>query len=203
LWEHSAPKGSLVGESERKIRQATATIDAFGKAVVWLDEIDKVFSGIKSSGHTDGGTTSGMFGHFLTWMQETRSPVLIMATANNISELPPEFMRAGRFDAMFFVDIPTLAERFEIIKIMNARYGSRIAVEYAENLQGWSGAEIEQLAKDSLFDGLAVAFESIVPLSRTMKEEITALRDWAKTRARRANLPDNEDLTKKVRRIKE
>jgi len=203
LWEHSAPKGSLVGESERKIRQATATIDAFGKAVVWLDEIDKVFSGIKSSGHTDGGTTSGMFGHFLTWMQETRSPVLIMATANNISELPPEFMRAGRFDAMFFVDIPTLAERFEIIRIMNARYGSQIPVEYAENLQGWSGAEIEQLAKDSLFDGLAAAFESIVPLSRTMKEEITALRDWAKTRARRANLPDNEDLTKKVRRIKE
>jgi hypothetical protein len=85
----SALKGSLVGESERKIRQATATIDAFGKAVVWLDEIDKVFSGIKSSSYTDGGTTSGMFGHFLTWMQETRSPVLVMATANNISELPP------------------------------------------------------------------------------------------------------------------
>ena len=199
----SALKGSLVGESERKIRQATATIDAFGKAVVWLDEIDKVFSGIKSSGHTDGGTTSGMFGHFLTWMQETRSPVLVMATANNISELPPEFMRAGRFDAMFFVDIPTLAERLSIIKIMNARYGSQIAVEYAENLQGWSGAEIEQLAKDSLFDGLSAAFESIVPLSRTMKEDITALREWAKTRARRANLPEDEELTKKVRRIKE
>ena len=199
----SALKGSLVGESERKIRQATATIDAFGKAVVWLDEIDKVFSGIKSSGHTDGGTTSGMFGHFLTWMQETRSPVLVMATANNISELPPEFMRAGRFDAMFFVDIPTLAERLSIIKIMNARYGSQIAVEYAENLQGWSGAEIEQLAKDSLFDGLQSAFESIVPLSRTMKEDITALREWAKTRARKANLPEDEDLTKKARRIKE
>jgi hypothetical protein len=91
----------------------------------------------------------------------------------------------------------------EIIKIMNARYGSQIPIEYAENLQGWSGAEIEQLAKDSLFDGLAAAYESIVPLSRTMKEEITTLPDWAKTRARRANLPDNEELTKKVRRIKE
>ena len=91
----SALKDSLVGESERKIRQATATIEAFGKAVVWLDEIDKAFAGVKSSGKTDGGTTSAMFGHFLTWMQETTSPVLVMATANNIRELPPEFLRAG------------------------------------------------------------------------------------------------------------
>ena len=134
----SALKGSLVGESERKIRQATATIDAFGKAVVWLDEIDKGFSGVKSSGQTDGGTTSSMFGHFLTWMQETQSPVLVMATANNIKELPPEFMRAGRFDAMFFVDIPTITERREIIHIMNTRYGSEIPEDFAENLQGWS-----------------------------------------------------------------
>ena len=138
-FDISALKGSLVGESERKIRQATATIDAFGRAVVWLDEIDKGFSGVKSSGHTDGGTTSSMFGHFLTWMQETKSPVLIMATANNISELPPEFMRAGRFDAMFFVDIPTINERSEIIHIMNNRYGSKIPDDFAENLQGWSG----------------------------------------------------------------
>ena len=199
----SALKGSLVGESERKIRQATSTIDAFGRAVVWLDEIDKVFSGVKSSGHTDGGTTSSMFGHFLTWMQETTSPVLVMATANNISELPPEFMRAGRFDAMFFVDIPTLNERAEIIRIMNARYGSKIPDDFVENLQGWSGAEIEQLAKDCLFDGLQTAFENIVPLSRTMKEEITALREWAKTRARKANTSEDEDQTKKVRRIRE
>jgi AAA+ superfamily predicted ATPase len=199
----SALKGSLVGESERKIRQATATIDAFGKAVVWLDEIDKVFSGIKSSGHTDGGTTSGMFGHFLTWMQETRSPILVMATANNISELPPEFLRAGRFDAMFFVDIPTLTERAQIIRIMNTRYSSQIPLDYAEKLQGWSGAEIEQLAKDSLFDGLDPAFENIVPLSRTMKEEITSLREWARTRARKANSPEEENLNKTLRRIKE
>jgi AAA+ superfamily predicted ATPase len=199
----SALKGSLVGESERKIRQATATIDAFGKAVVWLDEIDKVFSGIKSSGHTDGGTTSGMFGHFLTWMQETRSPILVMATANNISELPPEFLRAGRFDAMFFVDIPTLTERAQIIRIMNTRYSSQIPLDYAEKLQGWSGAEIEQLAKDSLFDGLEPALENIVPLSRTMKEEITALREWAKTRARKANTAEEESQNKTLRRIKE
>jgi len=197
----SALKGSLVGESERKIRQATTTIDAFGKAVVWLDEIDKVFSGVKSSGHTDGGTTSSMFGHFLVWMQETTSPILIMATANNIAQLPPEFLRAGRFDAMFFVDLPTLKERCRIIEIMNARYITSIPDTHAEMLSGWTGAEIEQLAKDSLFDGLGAALENIVPLSKTMKEDITALREWAKTRARKANATDDEKL-KKIRRIR-
>ena len=159
-----------MGESERKIRQATATIDAFGNAVVWLDEIDKGFAGVKSSGKTDGGTTSAMFGHFLTWMQETISPVLVMATANNIQELPPEFLRAGRFDAMFFVDIPTIEERKQIINNMNRRYGSAIPDEYATQLNGWTGAEIEQLAKDSLFDGLEGALKTIVPLSKPWRK---------------------------------
>lgn len=197
----SALKGSLVGESERKVRQATATIDAFGKAVVWLDEVEKTFSGVKSSGRTDGGTTSAMLGHFLTWLQETTSPVLVMATANNIQELPPEFLRAGRFDAMFFVDVPTTEERSQIIEIMNRRYGAAIPVEYAEQLNGWTGAEIEQLAKDSLFDGLEVAYESIVPLSKTMKEEITSLQEWARTRARRANATEQDQSTRTVRRV--
>ena len=197
----SSLKGSLVGESERKMRQATATIDAFGRAVIWLDELDKTFSGVKSSGQTDGGTTSGMFGHFLVWLQETRSPILVMATANNISGLPPEFMRAGRFDAMFFVDIPNRSEREAIIEIMNQRYGSQIPAEYAEKLTEWTGAEIEQLAKDSLFDGLENACEAIVPLSKTMKEDISALQDWAKTRARRASKIEDEPI-KAVRRIR-
>jgi MoxR-like ATPase len=194
----SALKGSLVGESERRIRQATATIDAFGKGVVWLDEIDKGFAGVKSSGNTDGGTTASMFGHFLTWMAETTSPVLVMATANNIQELPPEFMRAGRFDAMFFVDIPTTKEREKIIGIMNSRYGSEIPDEYATQLNSWTGAEIEQLAKDSLFDGLEDALKSIVPLSKTMKEDISALQNWATTRARKANTPDETDTANTV-----
>jgi hypothetical protein len=198
----SALKGSLVGESERKIRQATATIDAFGKAIVWLDELEKGFAGVKSSGRTDGGTTSAMFGHFLTWLQETTSPLLVMATANNIQELPPELLRAGRFDAMFFVDLPTTQERLQIITIMNRRYGSEIPQEYCQQLSGWTGAEIEQLAKDSLFDGLEEALENIVPLSKTMKEDITALQQWSTTRARRANTPEKTEETKSVRRIK-
>jgi hypothetical protein len=196
----SSLKSSLVGESEQKIRQATATIDAFGKSVVWLDEIDKVFAGVKSSGRTDGGTTSAMFGHFLTWMQETTSPVLVMATANNIRELPPEFLRAGRFDALFFVDLPNASERLEIIRIMNRRYNSEIEEDYCRQLGGWTGAEIEQLAKDSLFDGLEEASKTIVPISRTMKEEISALQQWAATRARKANIVE-ETETKNIRRI--
>ena len=85
---------------------------------------------------------------------------------------------------------------------MNSRYGSQIPVEYSEKLQGWTGSEIEQLAKDSLFDGLEKAIETIVPLSKTMKEDIQALRDWATTRSRKANLPEEIESSKKIRRIK-
>jgi SpoVK/Ycf46/Vps4 family AAA+-type ATPase len=126
--------------------------------------------------------------------------MLMMATANNIGQLPSEFLRAGRFDALFFVDIPTINERGQIINIMNERYGSDIPPEYAEQLEGWTGAEIEQLAKDALFDGLDEARQNIVPLSKTMKEEICALQQWAATRARKANNPDERE-PKPVRRI--
>ena len=197
-------KNALVGESERRMREATRLIDAFGKAVVWIDEIEKAFAGTKSSGaDTDAGTTAGMFGHFLTWMQETQSSVLVMATANNISQLPPEFIRAGRFDATFFVDLPTLTERQEIIRIMNRKWGSDISLSYAERLHGYTGAEIEQLAKDSLFDGLDQAFNALVPLSRTMREEIESLRQWAKTRSRLANTPEESpEEQRKIRPVK-
>jgi DNA polymerase III delta prime subunit len=196
----SALKDSLVGESERKIRQATATIEAFGKAVVWLDEVDKAFAGVKSSGKTDGGTTSAMFGHFLTWMQETGSPVLVMATANNIRDLPPEFLRAGRFDALFFVDLPNVTERREIIRIMNRKYKTYLQEDLSGRLNGWTGAEIEQLVKDSLFDGLDEAMAAIVPLSKTMKEEIDSLQQWATTRARKASSVEEPEV-KNIRRI--
>jgi SpoVK/Ycf46/Vps4 family AAA+-type ATPase len=125
-----------------------------------------------------------------------------MATANNIKELPPEFLRAGRFDALFFVDVPSEKERLDIIRIMNNRYGSQISDTYCQQLNGWTGAEIGQLAKDSLFDGLEEALKAIVPLSKTMKEEINALQQWAVTRARRANTPEEQDTTKSVRRVK-
>ena len=158
-------------------------------------------AGLNHHQRRTGGPPLPCSGHFLTWMQETTSPVLVMATANNIKDLPPEFMRAGRFDAMFFVDLPTAKERLEIMEIMNDRYNAQIPEGFADDLNGWTGAEIEQLAKDSLFDGLDEALKTIVPLSKTMKEEIGALQQWATTRARRANMPE-ERQTKSVRRIK-
>ena len=185
-------KNSLVGQSEARMRDATRLIECFGRAVVWLDEVEKSFAGTRSSGETDGGTTAAMFGHFLTWMSETKSNILIAATANNISALPPEFIRAGRFDATFFVDLPSKPERIEIINIMNRRWGSQIPETCSDRLTGYTGAEIEQLAKDSLFDGLEEAFKSLVPISRTMREDINSLREWAKTRARLANTPETE-----------
>jgi len=195
-----ALKGSLVGESEKRIRQATAVISSFGECVVWIDEIEKGFSGVRSSGETDAGTTSGMFSHFLTWLQENQSPVFVMATANDITKLPPETIRAGRFDAVFMVDLPTLNERKDILKIMNKRYGTSIPLDDAEKLSGWSGSEIEQLCKETVFVGTEEALHSIIPLSRTMREEIEALRNWARTRARLANTP--EDEPEEIRRIK-
>lgn len=197
-----ALKGSLVGESEKHIRQATKIIDSFGECVVWIDEIEKGFAGVKSSGETDAGTTSGMFSHFLTWLQECRSPVFVMATANDITKLPPETIRAGRFDAVFMVDLPTLPERREILKIMNDRYCSEIPIQWADGLHGWSGSEIEQLCRESRFCSPEIAFQSIVPLSRTMREEVESLRNWARTRARLANTPEDEpEETRKIRTI--
>jgi len=188
-------KGSLVGESERRMREATKVIDAFGQAVVWCDEIEKAFAGTRSSGMTDGGASAGMLSHWLTWMQETTSPVLVIATANTVSALPPEFLRAGRWDALFFVDLPTRSERAEILTIMNAKYSAKIPLAYAEMLDGFSGSEIEQVVKDSLFDGIDEAVKSLVPLSRTMHEEVSALRNWARSRARLANAPEPSEPT--------
>ena len=195
-------KNSLVGESERRMREATKVIDAFGEAVIWLDEVEKAFAGTKSSGETDGGTTAGMASHFLTWLQETTTPVLVMATANNISALPPEFIRAGRFDATFFVDLPTMEERREILRIMNRKYGTDVQLERAEDLNEFTGAEIEQLVKDSLFDGYEGAVKALVPLARTMREEVKALQNWAKVRARPANTLVEPLQDQKIRRLK-
>jgi hypothetical protein len=195
-------KGSLVGDSERRIREATAVIDAFGEVVVWIDEVEKAFAGAKSSGDLDAGTTANMFSHFLTWVQESNTSSIIMCTANDISKLPPEFIRAGRFDATFFVDLPTTKERVDIIRIINRKYNSDIPTTYAQKLAGYTGAEIEQLAKDSLYDGLDEALTALVPLSRVMRDEINKLRDWAKNRARSANTAEVEPIDqRKIRQI--
>ncbi|MFW5734520.1 MAG: AAA family ATPase [Oceanidesulfovibrio sp.] len=192
-------KGSLVGESERRMREALRIIEAFGQAVVFVDELEKGFAGSRSNGSSDGGVMANLSGTWLTWMQETTAPVLVMATANGVQDLPPEMLRAGRWDGLFFVDLPSRTERCEILAIMNRRYGTDIPLEAADLLDGYSGAEIEQLVKDSLFDGWDAAVSFLVPLSRTMKEELDTLRSWARARARAANTQDPTETGRQVR----
>lgn len=195
--------GSLVGSSEENVRKAIAVAESVAPAVLWVDEIDKAFVGSQSSGTTDGGTTARVFGTFLTWLSEKTAPVFVVATANDISQLPPELMRKGRLDEIFFVDLPDPAEREAIFRIhLDRRRRSPAAFrlpELVEASQGFSGAEIEQAIISALFDAFAEngelatdhvleALRQTVPLSRTMDEKLAQLRLWADGRARHASL---------------
>src|SRR2546427_6476851 len=109
--------GSFVGSSEENVRRAIAVAESVAPAILWVDEIDKAFAGSQGSGATDGGTTARVFGTFLTWLSEKTAPVFVVATANDISQLPPELLRKGRLDEIFFVDLPTREERVEVFCI--------------------------------------------------------------------------------------
>lgn len=193
--------GSYVGESESQIRHALALAQSVSPCVLWIDEIDKGLAGLKSAGSGDSGTTQRVFGTLVTWMQENRAPVFTVATANNIEFLPPEVLRKGRFDEIFFVDLPDTRARQSIfaIQLLRLRRDPR-AFELdtlGEITEGFSGAEIEACVVAGLFralnegreietgDLVAAATET-VPLSRTMREEIDRIRKWADGRARPA-----------------
>ena len=201
--------GGIVGESERNIRQALEVAKAISPCVLWIDEIEKGFSGVQSSGSSDGGTTSRIFGTFLTWMQEKKEPVFVIATANDISLMPPELLRKGRFDEIFFVDLPSKEERINIFAI-HLKNKDREAENFdlealASASVGFSGAEIEEVINEALFhafnegeeirtEHISLAIEQICPLSVTMSETITDLRKWAKVRARLAGKTTPERL---------
>jgi SpoVK/Ycf46/Vps4 family AAA+-type ATPase len=193
---------SLVGSSEENVRQATRIAESVAPAILWIDEIEKAFAGTQSSSFSDAGTTSRVFGTFITWLQEKTAPVFVIATANNISQLPPELLRKGRFDDIFFIDLPGRADRIEILRIHIAKRGRSPELfdleALAEAADGFSGAEIEEAVVAAMFDvfdkggdltteSLLASIQSTVPLSRTMKEEIDRLRDWARDRARPAS----------------
>jgi len=186
-FDISAVKNSLVGESERRMKLATQIIDGFGRAVIWIDEIEKALGGAGASAQT-GDVTGNMLGILLTWMEETKSNILISATANRVDILPGELLR--RFDQIFFVDAPTPSERTEIIEIMNRKWKTAIPADFASKLEGYTGAEIEKLAKATIFDPIDTAFAGIVPITKTSKETIDALRAWAANRALAANSED-------------
>ena len=134
----------IVGSSEDNIRKAIATAEAVAPCVLWIDEIEKGLSGVQSSGATDGGVTSRIFSTILTWMQEKTAPVFVVATANNINQLPPELLRKGRFDEIFFVDLPSQKEKENIFSIhlqKNRQNVSSFALDIlAQKAEGFNGA---------------------------------------------------------------
>jgi ATP-dependent 26S proteasome regulatory subunit len=194
--------GSLVGSSEENIRRAIKVAESVSPVVFWVDEIDKAFRGSRGSGaSTDGGTSARVFSTFLTWLSEKKEPVFVVATANDVSLLPPELLRKGRFDEIFFVDLPSSIERKEIFRVhlskrkMNPDDFDLDALAQAS--AGYSGAEIEEAIISAMFDAfygkeklsterLLASLRQAVPLSKTMSEDIDELRKWADGRARAA-----------------
>ncbi|HZZ41764.1 MAG TPA: AAA family ATPase [Tepidisphaeraceae bacterium] len=193
--------GSLVGSSEENIRRAIQTAESVAPAILWVDEIDKAFAGASNSGGSDGGTAARVFGTFLTWLSDKTSPVFVIATANDLTQLPPELLRKGRLDEIFFVDLPNEIERTEIFRIhVKKRHRDPLAFDLAllaRHSDGFSGAEIEQAIISGLFDAfsnhselntsfLLQSVTETVPLSKTMSEDLNRLRTWAQGRARPA-----------------
>ncbi len=207
---------SLVGSSEDNVRRAVAVAESVAPAILWVDEIDKAFAGSQGSGSSDGGTTSRVFGTFLTWLSEKSAPVFVVATANDISHLPPELMRKGRLDEIFFVDLPKADERADVFGIHLAKRGR--AVEgydlpaLARASEGFSGAEIEEAVISAMYDAfddgcevetghILRAIANTVPLARTMDEQINRLRTWASGRARSASDTAAEEGGSPMRRV--
>jgi SpoVK/Ycf46/Vps4 family AAA+-type ATPase len=202
--------GSLVGESEQRTREMIRLAEAMAPCVLWVDEIDKAFAGVQSGFQGDSGTSARVFGAFITWMQEKTSPVFLVATANNVEVLPPELLRKGRFDEIFFIGLPSERERREIFQVHLRKVREHKLREYdlrglAAATEGYSGAEIEQAIIAAMHDAfdenreftdqdLLRAIRETVPLSRTAREQIERLKQWAASgKARPAS--SDADLT--------
>jgi len=190
--------GSLVGSSEENVRRAIAVAESVAPAILWVDEIDKAFAGAQGGGAGDGGVSARVSGTFLTWLSEKTAPVFVIATANDISHLPPELLRKGRLDEIFFVDLPVAAERADIFRVHLAKRGRRPdqfdVAALAAAAADFSGAEIEEAVNSALYEafyrqeelstGLVLAaIRQTVPLAKTMAEPIQHLRTWAEGRA--------------------
>ena len=192
------------GSSERNLRQVLRAIEAISPTVLWLDEIEKAFSGVSTEGGGDG-TLTRLFGAFLTWLQDHGKPIFVIATANSVTSLPPEMLRRGRFDELFFINLPNYHERLEILTIhltkRNINPAKFDVPQLAQKTEGYSGAELEQVVVSAVFEAysggrrlsqadLLNTQEMTVPLSVTMEEKIFELREWARTRCRPAT-PDS------------
>jgi ATP-dependent 26S proteasome regulatory subunit len=190
--------GQYLGQSEGRLKEALGTADRVAPCILWTDEIEKGLAGAGSS--SDGGTSTRLVGHFLYWLQEGRARVFVVATANDIARLPPELLRRGRFDELFFVDLPNEGERQEIIALYARRYMHRdlpqaMLAELVELAEGFAGSDIDaavaEVAKEAILKGDAsitdaywqTVFRNIVPLSKTNPEAIESIRAWGRERA--------------------
>jgi len=191
--------GQYLGQSEARLKEALSTADHVSPCVLWIDEIEKGLAGAIGGG-SDGGTSTRMVGQFLYWLQESTARVFVVATANDVSKLPPELLRRGRFDELFFVDLPTPKEREEIIKIyIEKGLKSSVSEELLEKLvrisDGFAGADLEAAVRDVVKQAVVKGdnsvteqtfisfFENVVPLSQTSPEQIEQIRKWGRERA--------------------
>src|SRR5215471_8657088 len=210
-FDTSAVYDKYIGETEKRIRRVFQVAEGLAPCVLWIDELEKVFAGSgPDSASADAGVSSRLLASFLSWMQDRKSPVFVAATCNNVTVLPPELIRKGRFDELFFVDLPNQAERKQIFTIQLSRR-KRNPTEFqldrlAAAARGYSGAEIESVVQTALYAAysekkalstqhLLDAIAQTVPLSTTRAEEIAALRQWASTRAVPASARDANSAT--------
>jgi SpoVK/Ycf46/Vps4 family AAA+-type ATPase len=208
-FDTSAVYDKYIGETEKRIRKVFQVAEGLAPCVLWIDELEKVFAGSgPDSASADAGVSSRLLASFLSWMQDRKAPVFVAATCNNVAVLPPELIRKGRFDELFFVDLPNQAERKQIFSIQLAkrkRYPAEFDLEAAASAaRGYSGAEIDAAIQGALYAAysgktilstqlLLDAVAQTVPLSITRAEEIAALRDWARTRAVAASKMDADN----------
>jgi SpoVK/Ycf46/Vps4 family AAA+-type ATPase len=182
-----------IGESEKRLREALLQAAMMSPVILWIDEIEKAFASAAAQS-SDGGLSKRMFGTLLTWMQEHTKPVFLIATANDVSALPPELLRKGRFDEIFFIDLPNAAARRSIFEIHLRRRDRDPDLfdldELSQESDGYAGAEIEQAIKSAIYEAfsrntllstkmIVAALRASPPLSVTMSEKIDALREWS------------------------
>jgi len=192
-------QGSYVGQSEQQLKDALLTAEHVSPCILWIDEIEKGLSGA-TSGSRDGGVSTRMVGQFLFWLQECKKQVFVVATANDVSLLPSELLRRGRFDELFFIDLPTTEERRKIINLYARKY---LQMDFSESLfeqlieisEGFTGADLESTLRDLAYNDLAnehfslndesiiATFNNVIPLSKTTPEKIEGIRNWGRGRA--------------------
>ncbi len=215
-------QGEYVGQSERQLKEALTTAEEMSPCILWIDEIEKGLSG-SGGGSGDGGVSTKMVGQFLFWLQECKKQVFVVATANDVSQLPSELLRRGRFDELFFVDLPTSDERKDILamyfrKYLQLEFAGPFAESIVQITDGFTGADLESAVRELTYRSIAnpdfaiteesikSTFENVVPLSKTSPESIEKIRDWGRERAVPASgkpigstLPqDNEVRTRRV-----